>query len=64
MKVSFYWRRSEKLVDKGTIIRLIESVGFQIYVAKELTMNRRTVARYWKEYLKQKNRFRLILRIQ
>lgn len=42
-------------MDKCTIIRLIESGRSQRSVAKELTMNRRTVARYWKEYLQAKD---------
>lgn len=46
-------------MDKCTIIRLIESGRSQISVAKELTMNRRTVARYWKEYLQAKEQMSL-----
>lgn len=46
-------------MDKCTIIRLIESGRSQRSVAKELTMNRRTVARYWKEYLQAKDQISL-----
>ncbi|MEO0045803.1 MAG: hypothetical protein RL705_994 [Bacteroidota bacterium] len=46
-------------MDKCTIIRLIESGRSQRSVAKELTMNRRTVSRYWKEYLQAKDQISL-----
>lgn len=41
-------------MDKCTIIRLIESGRSQRSIAKELAMNRRTVAKYWEEYLQTK----------
>lgn len=41
-------------MDKCTIIRLIESGRSRRSIAKELNMNRRTVAKYWEEYLHAK----------
>lgn len=38
------------LMDKCTVIRLLENGHSQRYVARELNMNRRTVANYWKKY--------------
>lgn len=46
-------------MDKCTIIRLIESGRSQRSIAKELHMNRRTVAKYWNEYLQTKEKIAL-----
>ena len=37
-------------MDKCTIIRLLEGGRSKRSVAKELNINRRTVAKYWEEY--------------
>lgn len=39
------------LMDKCTVIRLLENGHSQRSVACELNMNRRTVSKYWKDYL-------------
>jgi len=46
-------------MDKCTLIRLLESGRSQRSVAKELHMNRRTVAKYWEEYIKTKEQITL-----
>lgn len=40
----------KSLMDKCTVIRLLENGHSQRYVARELNMNRRTVSNYWKNY--------------
>ncbi|WP_221637095.1 helix-turn-helix domain-containing protein [Listeria rocourtiae] len=41
----------KNIMDKLTIIRLLDSGRSQRSVARELGMNRKTIARYWKEHL-------------
>lgn len=41
-------------MDKCTIIRLLEGGRSKRSVAKELEINRRTVTKYWEEYLQAK----------
>lgn len=42
-------------MDKFTIIRLLEGGRYKRSVAKELNINRRTVNKYWEEYLQVKD---------
>lgn len=46
-------------MDECTIIRLLEGGRSKRYVAKELNINRRTVAKYWEEYLQVKGQIAL-----
>lgn len=46
-------------MDKCTIIRLLEGGRSKRSVAKELNINRRTVAKYWEEYLQVKDQITL-----
>lgn len=46
-------------MDKCTIIRLLEGGRSKRSVAKELNINRRTVAKYWEEYLQVKDQIAL-----
>lgn len=41
-------------MDRYTIMRLIENGRSQRSIAKVLTMNRCTVAKYWEQYLQTK----------
>ncbi|MEG2504235.1 MAG: IS21 family transposase, partial [Carnobacterium sp.] len=40
-----------KIMDKHTIIRLLEAGRSQRSVSRELGLNRKTIGRYWKEHL-------------